>query len=107
MPSVDLYNIIERPLITEKALEGNGQRRYAFAVNKAANKFQIRQAVEALFTQPDGKPVNVTDVNTLTVKGKQKRFRAFGRASVGRTADYKKAIVTLAEGQSITIFEGV
>jgi large subunit ribosomal protein L23 len=103
----DLYNIIERPLITEKALEANGQRRYAFVVNKDANKIQIREAVEKLFTQPDGKPVNVVAVNTMVTKGKQKRFRAFGRASVGRASDVKKALVTLAEGQSITIFEGV
>ena len=107
MPAVDIYNVIERPLVTEKALEGNGQRRYAFLVNKSANKIQIRQAVQALFTQPDGSPVIVTDVNTMVIKGKEKRFRAFGRASVGRTPNRKKAIITLAEGQSIQIFEGV
>jgi len=107
MPAVDIYNVIERPLVTEKALEGNGQRRYAFLVHPKANKIQVREAIQALFTQPDGSPVTVTDVNTLTVRGRQKRFRAFGRASVGRTANRKKAIVTLAEGQSIQIFEGV
>jgi large subunit ribosomal protein L23 len=103
----DLYKIIERPIITEKALEANGQRRYAFVVSKSANKIQIREAVESLFTQPDGQAVVVTDVNTLNVKGKEKRFRAFGRYSVGKTSGYKKAIVTLAEGHSIQIFEGV
>ena len=103
----DLYKIIERPIITEKALEANGQRRYAFVVNKGANKIQIREAVMTLFTQPGGEPLIVTDVNTLNVKGKEKRFRAFGRYSVGKTTGYKKAIVTLAEGQSIQIFEGV
>ena len=103
----DLYKIIERPIITEKALEANNQRRYAFVVNRGANKIQIREAVQALFTQPDGQPLIVTDVNTLNVKGKEKRFRAFGRNSVGKTTGYKKAIVTLAEGQSIQIFEGV
>ena len=103
----DLYKIIERPIITEKALEANGQRRYAFVVNKGANKIQIREAVQSLFTQPDGQPLVVTDVNTLNVKGKEKRFRAFGRHSVGKTSGYKKAIVTLAEGHSIQIFEGV
>lgn len=102
-----IYDIIERPLVTEKALEINGQRRYAFVVNKNANKIQIRQAVQALFTQPDGKPLEVIAVNTMNTKGKEKRFRAFRRATVGRTADVKKAIVTLAEGQSIQIFEGV
>jgi large subunit ribosomal protein L23 len=103
----DLYNVIERPIITEKALMENGQRRYAFVVHRTANKFQIRDAVQKLFTQPDGQPLIVTDVNTLVTKGKHKRFRAFGRSSVGRTAPVKKAIVTLAEGQSIQIFEGV
>lgn len=103
----DLYNIIERPIITEKALLESGQRRYVFVVHKAANKVQIREAIQKLFTQPDGQPLTVTDVNTLIVKGKEKRFRAFGRASVGRTSGYKKAVVTLAEGQSIQIFEGV
>ena len=103
----DVYQVIERPLITEKALEINGQRRYAFVVHRDANKFQVRDAVQALFTQPDGQPLTVVAVNTINVKGKTKRFRAFGRASTGKTADYKKAIVTLAEGQSIQIFEGV
>ena len=55
----------------------------------------------------EGGPVKVKAVNTLTIKGKTKRFRAFGRANVGKTASFKKAIVTLVEGQSITIFEGV
>jgi large subunit ribosomal protein L23 len=103
----DLYQVIERPLITEKALELNGQRRYAFAVHPEANKHQIREAIQTLLTDGEGNSVTVVDVNTLRVKGKVKRFRAFGRVSVGRTATYKKAIVTLAEGQSLQIFEGV
>ena len=101
------YDVIERPVITEKALGENGDRRYVFIVNRDANKIQIRDAVQALFTQPDGSPVVVTDVNTMVIKGKEKRFRAFGRISAGRSSDKKKAVVTLAEGQSITIFEGV
>jgi large subunit ribosomal protein L23 len=103
----DLYRIIERPLITEKALGINAERRYAFVVSSAANKLQIKEAVEALFTTPEGGKLTVTDVNTMNVKGRTKRFRAFGRLSVGKTSGYKKAIVTLAEGQSIQIFEGV
>ena len=103
----DVYQIIERPIITEKALEANGERRYAFIVHRDANKYQIRDAVQKLFTTPDGQPLKVTAVNTITMKGKTKRFRAFGRASVGKTSGYKKAIVTVAEGQSIQIFEGV
>jgi large subunit ribosomal protein L23 len=103
----DLYKVIERPLITEKALELNGQRKYAFVVHPDANKFQIREAVEALLTDPEGNKVTVTAVNTIVTRGKAKRFRAFGRVSVGRTATVKKAVVTLAEGQSLQIFEGV
>lgn len=103
----DLYDIIERPVITEKALSANGERRYVFYVNPHANKIEIRNAVQKLFTTPEGQPVVVTDVNTMTVHGKAKRFRAFGRVTSGRTSERKKAVVTLAEGQSITIFEGV
>jgi large subunit ribosomal protein L23 len=94
-------------VITEKALAENGQRRYVFIVNKDANKIQIREAIEKLFTTPDGDPLKVTDVNTIVVKGRTKNFRAFGRFNRAKTPDFKKAIVTLAEGQSIQIFEGV
>jgi large subunit ribosomal protein L23 len=103
----DLYQIIERPIITEKALTAGGDRQYAFVVHPQANKFEIKNAVQKLFTTPEGEPIKVAAVNTITIKGKTKRFRAFGRANVGKTSGYKKAIVTLVEGQSITIFEGV
>ncbi len=103
----DLYKVIERPIITEKALSAGSERQYAFVVHKDANKFQIRDAVQKLFTTPEGEPIVVTDVNTLSVKGKTKRFRAFGRANVGKTSGYKKAIVKVKDGQSIQIFEGV
>jgi large subunit ribosomal protein L23 len=103
----DIYQIIERPLITEKALAINGQRRYAFVVHRDANKIQIRQAVQTLFATPEGEELTVTDVNTMNVKGRTKRFRSVGRIMVGKTQGYKKAIVTLAEGQTIQIFEGV
>ena len=103
----DLYQIIERPIITEKALTASGDRQYAFIVHKEANKFEIKDAVQKLFQTAEGVPLKVKAVNTITIKGKTKRFRAFGRANVGKTAAFKKAIVTLAEGQSITIFEGV
>lgn len=103
----DLYSVIERPVITEKALDLNGSRKYAFVVHKDSNKNQIRDAVQSLFTTPEGQAVVVTAVNTMNVKGRTKRFRVGGRFSVGRTSGYKKAVVTLAEGQSIQIFEGV
>ena len=103
----DLYSVIQRPIITEKALTMSADRKYGFIVHPDANKIQIREAVEALFTTPEGGKITVTDVNTIKVKGKTKRFRMFGRFSSGKTPTYKKAIVTVAEGQSIQIFEGV
>lgn len=103
----DIYHIIERPLITEKALALGGNNQYAFVVHRDANKNQIREAVETLFTQPDGSKLTVADVNTMNVKPKVKRFRAFGRASVGKAGAMKKAFVTLAPGQTISIYEGV
>lgn len=104
----ELYQIIERPLITEKALGLNGERKYSFVVHKNANKIQIKNAIQTLFTDGEtGNALTVTDVNTFNIAGKAKRFRAFGRLTMGKTAAKKKAIVTLAAGQSITIFEGV
>lgn len=104
----DIYGVIERPIITEKSLTLNGERKYAFVVHPDSNKIQIRAAVETLFTNAeDGSKLTVTGVNTMVVKGKTKRFRVFGRFSVGKTPNYKKAIITLAEGQSIQLFEGV
>lgn len=103
----DLYSVIERPVITEKSLTASGENKYVFIVHPEANKFQIRDAVEKLFTTSEGGVVSVTAVNTMRVKGKTKRYRTFGKYSVGKTPTYKKAIVTLAEGQAITIFEGV
>ena len=104
----DLYKIIERPLITEKALGMNGERKYSFVVHKDANKIQIRHAVQTLFENGEGGgPLTVKDVNTFNIAGKSKRFRAFGRLTMGKSSPKKKAIVTLAEGQTITIFEGV
>ncbi|MEI6432023.1 MAG: 50S ribosomal protein L23 [bacterium] len=102
-----LYDVIVRPVITEKALAENSQRRYVFVVHKDANKIQVKEAVEKLFTGAEGQPLKVIAVNTLRVKGEVKRFRTMKKMSVGRTPDYKKAVVTLAEGQSITLFEGV
>src|SRR5690348_17120174 len=87
------YDTILAPVITEKATLLSEQNKVVFRVAKDASKDEIAAAVEALFK------VSVTKVNTLVVKGKTKRFR--GRP--GRRSDVKKAIVTLAEGQSIDI----
>ena len=93
-----LEDIIKRPLIlTEKGslLREQGNQ-YLFEVDPRANKVQIKQAVEELFS------VSVTDVNTLIVRGKVKRM---GRGYAKRR-NWKKAIVTLAEGDEIDFFEG-
>ena len=105
----DLYKVIERPIITEKALGLSGESKYAFVVHPDANKFEIARAVETLFENSGegDKKLTVTAVNTINVKGKAKSYRTFGRFTQGKTAGFKKAYVTLAAGQVITIFEGV
>lgn len=94
--SKDPYSIIKRPLITEKGMTIAPMGKYAFEVDVKANKIEIAQAVEKIFT------VSVTKVNTLRVKGKSKRLGRFE----GKTGDWKKAYVTLKAGQRIEIFEG-
>ena len=91
------YSVVIRPLITEKATLLASERKYAFEVDRRANKNQIRTAVQMAFN------VEVTKVNTLNVRGKR---RSFGRR-VSETRSWKKAIVTLAEGDTIQIFEGI
>ena len=92
-----MYDVIESPVITEKATMGSEHGQVTFRVKLDATKPEIKQAVEALFK------VDVRAVNTLRVKGKTKMFK--GRK--GRRSDYKKAIVTLAEGQSIDVATGI
>ncbi|AOR76918.1 MULTISPECIES: 50S ribosomal protein L23 [Sphingomonadaceae] len=96
--SVDIrhYDVIVAPHITEKSTLLSEQNAVVFKVADKATKPEIKAAVEAIFD------VKVTGVNTLVVKGKTKRWR--GKAY--RRSDVKKAIVTLAEGQSIDITEG-
>ena len=97
MPAARHYDTIVSPVITEKATMLSEQNKVVFRVAPNATKPQIAEAIENLFK------VSVVKVNTLNVKGKTKRFR--GR--VGRRSDVKKAIVTLAEGQSIDITTGL
>ncbi len=94
-----LYEVLRRPVITEKsaALQTQFQNKYAFEVAKEANKHQIKQAVEQAFK------VTVTAVNVMTVPSKGRRV---GRRQV-LTPPWKKAIVTLNLGDKIEIFEGV
>lgn len=93
----DPRDIIIRPIITEKGTKGMTENKYTFEVTIDANKHIIKKAVEDLFK------VEVVRVNTMMVGGK---IRGFGR-NVGRRKDWKKAIVTLREGDSIPLFEGV
>jgi len=92
-----LYEVLRRPLITEKNTELQAQGKYAFEVAREANKPQIKQAVEKAFK------VKVTAVNVVAVHGK---IRRVGRRQV-LTPAWKKAIVTLVPGDKIELFEGV
>jgi len=97
MPAARHYDTLIAPVITEKATMLSEQNKVVFRVARHATKAEIAEAVENLFK------VNVLKVNTINVKGKTKRFR--GR--VGQRSDVKKAIITLAEGQSIDITTGL
>jgi large subunit ribosomal protein L23 len=92
-----MYDTILGPVITEKATRISEYNQVAFRVPLAATKPEIKAAVEGLFS------VKVRAVNTLRVKGKTKRFRG----QLGQRSDWKKAMVTLAEGQSIDVTTGV
>jgi len=92
-----MYDIVRRPVITEKATMASEHNQVTFRVPLDADKREVKAAVEGLFK------VKVTAVNTLRVKGKAKRFRGF----MGRRPDYKKAIVTLEEGSRIDVTTGI
>ena len=94
---MNTYTILRRPVITEKSTDMQEQGRYTFEVLKNATKHQIKQAVEEAFE------VSVVKVNTMHVRGKSKRY---GPRAV-KARSWKKAIITLAPDQTITIFEGV
>ncbi len=91
-------DIVIKPIITEKSMEGLQESKYTFKVAKNANKIEIAKAVEELFG------VKVAKVNTMNVRGRAKRMGM----SRGYTPDWKKAIVTLAEGsKTIEFFDGM
>jgi len=90
--------IVLRPLITEKGTQlKTASNQYLFQVDREANKIQIKKAVEEIWN------VRVTDVRTIHMRGKKKRMGRFE----GRRPDWKKAVVTLKEGETIELFEGV
>jgi len=91
------YNVIVSPVITEKATNLSEHNKVVFRVKPDATKPQIKEAVERLFD------VKVKSVNTLVTKGKVKMFRG----QRGQRSDVKKAIVTLAEGQTIDVTTGL
>jgi large subunit ribosomal protein L23 len=91
------HDVIRSPVITEKSTAVSEQDKVIFTVAPSATKAEIKAAVEALFK------VKVKAVNTLIRKGKNRRFRGFK----GRTSDIKRAVVTLAEGQSIDVTTGL
>ena len=94
--------ILVKPIVTEKMTDqGEKLNRYGFVVDKHANKVQIKQAVEELYD------VTVTEVNTMRYAGKSKtRFTRSGVQN-GRTSAFKKAIVTIAEGEAIDFYSNI
>ena len=94
---MQVFDILRRPVITEKSTILQEEGRYTFEVAPNATKHQIKEAIEEAFN------VDVLQVNTMHVRGKRKRFGP--RIAQGRS--WKKAIVLLSPGDTITIFEGV
>ena len=92
----DARDVIIRPVVSEKSYASYDENVYTFEVASGANKIQIKHAVEEIFG------VRVTNVNTLTRRGKRKRNRRTG--TWGKRADQKRAIVSLADGDKIEIF---
>ena len=99
MADIKYYDVILKPVITEKSMTGMGEKKYTFLVNPEANKSQIKEAVEKMF-----EGTKVAKVNTINYDGKNKR-----RGMVyGKTAKTKKAIVQLtADSKDIEIFAGL
>lgn len=99
MAAIQYYDVILKPVITEKSMAGMGDKKYTFLVHPGANKSQIKEAVEKMF-----EGTKVQRVNTMNLPGKQKRRGT----SVGMTAKRKKAIVKLTEAsKDIEIYAGL
>ena len=100
MANVQFYDVILKPLVTEKSMSGMANKEYTFLVHPEANKTMIKEAVEKMF---DG--VKVARVNTINCEGKAKRL---GTGPLGKTARTKKAIVKLTEdSKDIEVFAGL
>ncbi len=99
MANIQYYDVIKKPVITEKSMNAMGEKKYTFLVHPDANKTQIKEAVENMF-----EGTKVKSVNTMNLDGKKKRRGMV----VGKTAKSKKAIVALTEdSKDIEIFEGL
>ena len=99
MADIKYYDVIKKPVITEKSMNAMAEKKYTFLVHPEANKSQIKEAVEKMFDGP-----KVKSVNTMNMDGKKKRRGM----TVGTTAKTKKAIVALTEdSKDIEIFEGL
>jgi len=95
-------NIIIKPIITEKMTQmGEQLNRYGFIVDRRANKLQIKKAIKDLYG------VDVVEVNTMVYSGKNKSRFTKGGVITGRTNTYKKAIITLAEGETIDFYSNI
>lgn len=91
-------SVLKRPIITEKVTAQGALRKYTFEVDKTANKFEIKDAVEKMFD------VKVAKVNTMRSIGKSKTRVSGGKQVTGKTSTYKKAIITVAEGEIIDLY---
>ena len=101
MADIKYYDVIKKPVITEKSMNAMAEKKYTFLVHPEANKSQIKEAVEKMF-----EGTKVKSVNTMNMDGKNKRVR--GTMTFGKTAKTKKAIVKLtADSKDIEIFEGL
>ena len=99
---MNAYEIIKKPLMSEKSYAGIQNKVYTFVVDKRAGKVEIKKAVEEIFK------VQVEKVNTLIVKGKTVSRNTKSAVTVGNTGDYKKAIVTLTkDSKPIAFFESL
>ena len=101
MANIQYYDVILKPVVTEKSMELMGEKKYTFLVHPEATKSQVKEAVEKMF---DGAKVKI--VNTMNYDGKKRRVR--GTMQFGKTAKSKKAVVQLtADSADIEIFQGL
>ncbi len=95
--TAQMYDTLIRPVITEKSMVSSEAGKVTFLVPLSASKEDVKSAVETIFN------VKVNKVNTIRQFGKEKRFKGF----IGQRSDYKKAVITLADGQNIDVTTGI